>query len=164
MESAELEHGLTNCRRRTVRTEDNAGNIGFTSALFVAETRSSCLQVESNTAFVEMYLHAPLFSLVHQSRVQICARNRMDHFGFIFAVGLKGKSPGERMHHAAFHRDDDIAHGFPKTCFAKRVNSAHRDCEINRAASRQADAAGIRTPLVNRDADAALDERNGKQR
>ncbi len=71
------------------------------------------MQIEPHTAFVEMYLDAALFGFVHERGIQVRARNRIDHFCFIFSVGLKRKLARERVHHAAFHRDDDIAHGFP---------------------------------------------------
>ena len=61
---------------------------------------------------------------IEERNIKIGARDRIDHFRLVLAVGLKRQLGGRCVHHPALHWNDDLLHSVPQTCLNQGVDSS----------------------------------------
>ena len=119
IETWQLQHLSADGRGSPVGADCNVRlDRSLAPGLFVSQPYGACLQIEPHATFAEEYGDAMRLGRIHQSGVKVRARDGVDDFDFVFAVRLKRELPGDGMHHAASHGNDNAPHRIPETDFA----------------------------------------------
>src|SRR6516165_10281485 len=131
IEALQFQHLSANCRGTPVCADRNVWlDDSLASSLFVAQPHGASVQIEPHASFAEPYGHAMRFGRLHQSGVQVCARDGIDDFDFVFAVRLKREVAGDRMHMAASHRTAIAPLEIPEPGLGWAINAARRTRKI----------------------------------